>query len=266
MGEFFDRLGRSPILSPRNFQYACAASGILCAITFMLTFIAAGFWPPARPWWDAERTAKHYRDHETGIKAGSALIVLAGMFYLPFSVAISAQMRRIPKLHYIVSALQLAAGAAGIFVFMMPGAILAVANYRPGRSAEITEALNDLFWITVLLPWPTFLLQEFAFAYAILIDVRPKPLFPKAMAILNIVSPIIYVPAIAVHCVRSGIFAWNGVWNFWLAGVVFCIQLTLDALCLIRAIKTESEQGEKSVDSFPITLETMESGESAERG
>lgn len=128
---FFDRLAQSRWMSPRCFQYACAVSGVLCSVTFFVGFAASGFLPPISPSWDAERTVKHYRDHEHGIQAGSALLVISGMFYLPLTAGISAQMRRIPNLHYAVSALQLASGAAGIFTFMMPGMILAVATLSP---------------------------------------------------------------------------------------------------------------------------------------
>jgi hypothetical protein len=160
-------------------------------------------------------------------------------------------MRRIPNLHYVVSAVQLASGAAGIFTFMIPAMILATAAYRLDRPAEITQALNELFWITALMPWPTFMAQNFAFAYAIMIDQREKPLFPKWIAILNISVPIIFVPGIAIHTTTTGPLAWNGAWSFWLAGLTFCLQLIVDSFCLVRAVGNEPAGGEMVVDMFP---------------
>jgi hypothetical protein len=96
---------------------------------FFFTFVAAGFLPPARPYWTAEETVAHYTRHLTGIHTGAALMLISGMFYLPLTACISAQMRRIPNLHYVVSAVQLASGAAGIFTFMIPAMILATAAY-----------------------------------------------------------------------------------------------------------------------------------------
>lgn len=106
------------------------------------------------------------------------------------------------------------------------------------------------------MPWPTFMAQNFAFAYAIIIDSRPQPLFPKPIAILNILVPVLFVPAIAMHCVFDGPLAWNGGMTFWMAGGIFCVQLIIDSVCLSRAIRTETEHGEKIVDIFPTTLET----------
>ncbi|KAH8714621.1 membrane protein [Ilyonectria robusta] len=255
MDDFFNRIGRSPILSPRNFQYACAVSGIFCSLFFFCAFVACDFLPPIPANWTAEQTVQHYKDHKKGIEAGSAMLLISGMLYLPLTAAISGQMRRIPNLHYSVNALQLASGAAGIFTYMMPGMILGVTNYRLDRPVEITQVMNELFWITCLMPWPTFMTQNFAFAYAILIDTRPVPLFPKPVALVNILAPIIFIPGIAMHTVYDGPLAWNGELTFWLAGITFCVQLIFDSLCLMRAISNEKPGGEKIVDNFPTSLD-----------
>lgn len=246
-----DRLGRSRYFSPRTFQYACAVSGILCSLFFAFGFICSGFIPPTKPWWTAEQTVHFFKEHKHRIEGGSALLVVSGMFYLPLTAAISAQMRRIPNLHYAISITQLSSGAAGIFTFIMPGIILAVANFDLDRPAAITKAIVELFWICALMPWPTFMVQNFAFAFAVLIDSRPKPLFPKYIATVNIISPILFVPASAMHCTKTGPVAWNGALTFWVPGIVFCVQLIVDSLCLVVAIRNEPEGGEKIVDMFP---------------
>ncbi|PNY19956.1 Uncharacterized protein TCAP_07432 [Tolypocladium capitatum] len=255
MNDFLNRCGRSPILSPRNFQYACAFSGILVLIITIVAFAASGFLPPPPPSWDAEQVAEHYREHETGIQAGAALLAISGMSYLAFTAAISAQMRRIPNLPHAASALQLASGAACAGIFEMVGLILAATNYRLERPAEITQALNDLFWFMAVLSWPIFMAQGFALAYAILIDCRPKPPFPKPIAIVSIVVPILYVPGIAVHCTKTGPLAWSGVLSFWIPLCAFGVQTVIDSICLLRAVFTEAERGEKFVDVRPAGLE-----------
>ncbi|KAM4066543.1 putative integral membrane protein [Hirsutella rhossiliensis] len=242
-------------MSPRNFQFTCAVGGILGLVLALVAFIVSGFLPPISPLLDAEQTARHYRNHEKGIQAGAALIVVSGMFYILLTVAISAQMQCIPNLHYAVSALQLALGTAGGFAFLLPGLMLAVANYRLDRPVEITQTLNDMFWITFLLPWPTFMAQSFTIAYAIIIDSRPKPLFPKPTAILNIVAPFIYVLAAAVHCVKTGPMAWNGAVAFWIPLVAFGCQVVIDSICLIRALSAEPGTGGKNLDAFPTSPE-----------
>lgn len=126
-------------------QYVCAACGATSGLMFIIAFIVADFIPPTRPWWDAEQTAHFYQEHTTRIRAGAAILMIAGGFYLPFSTAISYQIRRIPRIPWIISSMQLASAAAGIWTYMLPGIVLAIASYRPDRPAEITHGLNDFF-------------------------------------------------------------------------------------------------------------------------
>jgi len=252
-------------MSPRSFQYCCACCGIICSLMFMFAFVAADFIAPIKPWWTPEQTAHHYQTHKTGVRGGAAILVISGMFYLPFSACISAQMRRVPNLHFAVSALQLASAAAGIWTFILPGIVLALTSYRPYRPVEITQAMNDFFWIVALMPWPTFVAQNFAFSYAILIDQREKPLFPKSLAIVNIVTPCLFSGATGIHCQIRGAAAANGAMTFWVPGITFCLQLIVDAVFLFRAIRSEPIGGEKIMDIFPTHIpKHIEAGENGD--
>jgi len=245
-------------MSPRNLQYACAISGIVVLILNLVGFAASGFLPPIPPSWDAERTAEHYREHEKGILAGAALMAISSMPYLAYTAAISAQMRRIPNLPYAARALQLASGAVAAVSFLMSGVILAVADYRLDRPAEITQALNDLFWFISILPWPAFAAQDLGLAYAIIFDCRLNPLFPKPIAMVNIVASLLFVPSIALPCFKNGPLAWNGSVSFWIPISVFGVQVVIDSICLVRAVSTDAETGEKVVDVQPTGLGTVD--------
>lgn len=227
---------------PRTFQYASIISGLCCPTFFFVGFIAAGFIPPIRPWISAEATAHHYQSHEAGIRAGACLILLAGMFYLPYTALITSQIERIPNVPRGVSSLQLSSGAAGILGFTMPALILAVAGYRVDRDPKLTQMLNDTFWFFAIMPFPTFITQNWAFAYAILCDNRPRPLFPRYVAIVNIITPLTFSPALGMHCVKSGVVSWNGALTFWLPAVCFGVQFGIDSFSLFKAVKTENSE------------------------
>ncbi|KAJ0415938.1 hypothetical protein BJY00DRAFT_250628 [Aspergillus carlsbadensis] len=232
-------------LTQTAIQYYCAACGIICSLMFLLAFVAADFIAPIKPWWSAEQTARHYQEHTAGVHGGAALFIVSGMFYLPFSAAISYQMRRVPNLPYLVHQLQLASAAAGVWTFMLPGIILGVTAYRPYRDPEITQVMSDFFWLCALIPWPTFMVQNFAFSYAIILDRRPKPLFPREVAVANILSPILFTPGIGMHCTLTGPVAFNGALGFWLPGVLFCTQLVFDSVFLIRSVRNEARELEE---------------------
>ncbi|KAH6967712.1 integral membrane protein [Ilyonectria sp. MPI-CAGE-AT-0026] len=242
---------RSWLLSNTAIQYYCACCGAASVIFFVISFAIADFIPPPPPSWGAEKVAKFYQDHTTRIHAGAAINMIAGGFYLPFSTAISYQIRRVPNIPYIIHQVQLASASAGIWTFMLPGIVLAIASYRPDRPIEITHALNDFFWLVAFMPWPTFMVQNFAFAYAIIVDTRKKPLFPKELAIINILMPIIFSLATGMHTVYSGPFAWNGVITFYFIGFTFLVQVCADSVFLALAAREEErvEKMEKDAES-----------------
>ncbi|VUC36327.1 unnamed protein product [Clonostachys rosea] len=235
---------RSWLMSNTAIQYYSAACGAAAVILFILSFAIAGFIPPPKPSWGADKIAQIYQDNTRRIHAGAAINMIAGGFYLPFSAAISYQIRRVPKIPYIIHQVQLASASAGIWTFMLPGIVLAIASYRPDRPIEITYALNDFFWLVAFMPWPTFMVQNFAFAYAIIFDARKKPLFPKELAFINILMPIIFALATGMHTVYSGPFAWNGVITFYLVGFTFVVQVCADSVCLALAAREEERIGE----------------------
>ncbi|EFX02449.1 integral membrane protein [Grosmannia clavigera kw1407] len=220
-------------------QYVCAACGATSGVFFIVAFIVANFIPPTHPWWTAEQTAHFYQDNKTRIRAGASILMIAGGFYLPFSTAISYQIRRIPRIPWIIYQMQLASAAAGIWTFMLPGIVLAIASYRPERPVEITHALNDFFWLVALMPWPTFMVQNFAFAFAIIYDNRKIPLFPKELAIFNMIMPIIFATATGIHTQLRGPFAYNGVIAFYIVGFTFVVQLIVDGIFLALAARNE---------------------------
>ncbi|KAF2493805.1 integral membrane protein [Lophium mytilinum] len=255
-------MARSPWLSPIAIQYCSAFCGFICSLMFLLGFVAADFISPIKPWWDAKHTANHYQEHTTRVRAGAAILIISGMIYLPFSAAISNQMRRLPNLHYMVHQLQLASAAAGVWTFILPGIILAATSYRPDRPVEITQAMNDFFWLCALMPFPTFMVQNFAFAYAIIVDPRKKPLFPKELAIINILVPILFTPAVGMHCTYTGPVAYNGAMGFWLPGTIFCLQLVVDAWYLFLSIREESRSDQGDVAYPDNYSKDLESGNS----
>ncbi|MGH2604166.1 MAG: hypothetical protein ACRDJ9_32865 [Dehalococcoidia bacterium] len=146
-----------------TFQRVCAWSGIACFLAFFGAFVLADFIPPLKPHSSAQEIAEHYRDQTTGIRVGGALMLLSGMFYAAYTAVISAQMRRIPGVPRAAVYTQLAAGAFACLTFLVPAMLLEVAAFRPDRLPADTQTLNDFFWIFLVMPWPPFMTQNFAF-------------------------------------------------------------------------------------------------------
>ena len=225
-----------------TFQRVCAWCGIACPLLFFGAFVAAHFIPPISPHLPAEQVAAFYRAHSTGIKIGGCIMLLAGMVYAAFTGVISAQMRRVPGVHPSAIYVQLAAGAFACLTFLVPAMLFVVAAFRPGRSPEATQTLNDMCWILLVMPWPPFMAQNYAFAYVIFTDHRPRPLFPRWLGYVNIWAPIIFSPSLLLPFFKVGPFDWRGMFVFWIPAVVFVLQFIANTSMVLRAISDEESE------------------------
>jgi hypothetical protein len=223
-----------------TFQRICAYSGIVCVLLFFGGFVAAGFLPPLSPGMSAAQVAAHYQTHTAGIRLGAGLIFLSSGFYVWFTAVISGQMRRIPGVHPTVINAQLAGGAFGCLTFLVPALLFAVTAFRPDRPPDATLLLNDMSWIILVMPWIPFMAQYFAFAFAILSDPGPRPVFPRSLAYFNIWTELMFTPAIILPFFKSGPFAWNGVFVFWVPATAFTALFIVNTTCLIKAINSEA--------------------------
>ena len=223
-----------------TFQRICAISGIVCPLLFFLALLVGGLLPPLMPGASATEISSHYQQHANGIRLGAGLMLVSSMFYASYTAVISAQMHRIPRVHQTVANTQLASGAFACVTFLVPALLFAVTAFRPSRAADSTLLLNDMTWIFLVMPWPPFMVQNFAFAFAILSDTRATPLFPRWLGYLNIWAPITFTPGVLLPFFKSGPFAWNGIFVFWLPATVFGIQFIVNVIWLFKAINSES--------------------------
>jgi hypothetical protein len=90
------------------------------------------------------------------------------------------------------------------------------------------------------------MVQNFAFVYAIILDGRSKPLFPKWLIPFNIIMPILFAFATGMHTEKTGPLAWNGVITFWIVGFSFVVQLIVDAVYLALSAREEQGSGENN--------------------
>lgn len=235
-------------MNARTVEKLCAWSGIVALAMFFAGLVIAGFFPPLSPSLSPEALAQHYREHRIGILAGMVLVLISGMFYAPLVGVISAQLHRIPQLTPALIYTQLAAGAAGIIFFIVPAVLFLATAYRAERSPELLHLMNDLSWIMLVIPWPTFFMQNLVIGAAILMDRGETPVFPRWLAYFNFWVAIGFVPGALLPFFTSGLFAWSGLFVFWLAGSVFGAWFLVMLVMLLKAIgKTPTAAREPEV-------------------
>lgn len=228
-------------MSHRRFERLFVAGGAVCVALFFGAFVAMHFIPPMSPHLSALQVAQHYQRHAFGIRIGGVLMMLSSLFYAGLVAVIGAQMRRIPTAPTAAIYGQLVAGAFACLTFFLPALLFLVTAYRPDRNPDITQALNDMSWIWLVIAWPPFLVQYWSFSYVVLTDRRARPLFPRWLGYFNMWCVLCFVPASVLPFFKTGPFAWNGFIVFWIPAVVFTAWFLANISLLFRAVGTADE-------------------------
>jgi hypothetical protein len=221
-------------------QKICAWGGPFCAAAIGAGLLLAGFVPPPSPALDAHQIAAIYRDHAGAIRCGMVLALFGIAGYAALVGVVSVQLHRIEGVGRLAPYVQLGAGAIGVLTVMFPLMIFATAAFRPERDPALTELLNDLGWLVIIPAFPTFLAQFGAIALGILQDEGARPVFPRWAAYFNLWVGILFVPGGFAYFFRSGPFAWNGLFSFWIAATAFFAWLLVMTWLVLTAIKGEA--------------------------
>jgi hypothetical protein len=80
------------------------------------------------------------------------------------------------------------------------------------------------------------MVQNVAVGVAILRD--RSGLFPRWVAFLNFFVALSFIPDVLAWFFKTGPFAWNGLFVFWLALTTYCVFLFVMAWACTRANKT----------------------------
>ena len=75
--------------------------------------------------------------------------------------------------------------------------------------------LSDLGWITFLMPFGTFVVQNFAIGFAILVDKSALPVLPRWIGFFTIGVAILCLRGALLTLFKTGPFAWDGLFVLW---------------------------------------------------
>ncbi|HEY1969566.1 MAG TPA: hypothetical protein VGH89_16555, partial [Pseudonocardia sp.] len=166
-------------MGERN-QRLCTWSGAVLAVLFFVGFgVIARYIPPPLPTDSAAEVAQRYRENATSIRLGMVISLFGMMFYMPWSAAISVHLRRIEGRHTPITYAQLGMGAALSTVFVPVLYFFVIAAFRPERSNESIQMLNDLGWVPFTGIIYTIFMQNLLIGVAVLGDRRAEPVFPR---------------------------------------------------------------------------------------
>jgi MFS family permease len=223
----------------RQGQLACAWCGYGFAAFFLVGALLVAHWfPPLDPGDSALATATVYREQTSQIRIG-LLIVFVGQVMFPFfGGAIAGQTRRIRQAAPALGYTQIASVGCASMAMVGPLATFFVTAYRPERAPEMTQLLNDISWIVFMVAFVPFVSWAVAIGFAILSDTTDTPIYPRWSGYLSIAVGLIQMPAGLLIFFKSGPFAWNGLFSFWIPAFDFFGWIIAMTALTIRAIKT----------------------------
>jgi hypothetical protein len=166
--------------------------------------------------------------------------MLAACVALPFFAVICLRVRRVEDKWGVLSVTQVFASVIFVPGFMFPLVFLAAAAFRPEqRAPEITQTLDDLFWLMFIGPVGSVIVQALVLAAASFLDRAEPRTFPRWFGYFNVWYALLALPGIAVFIFNDGPLAWNGIFAFWIPLVAFTAWLVAMAAVMLRSISAE---------------------------
>jgi hypothetical protein len=228
-------------MSNRKTQMLCLWCGPAAIVLFLIAFWPlAGLMPPPSPHETAAQIQSLYLHHTDLKRLGFMLMMVAGTLTGPFVAVVATQMKRIEGEHSPLTWTQLGLGMLGVLLFLFPTMFMQAAAFRPYRDPQLTLLINDVAWLPFIGAFAPAVFQGFAIAIACFRDTEER-VYPRWLGYFNIWCALSFIPAALIYFFKSGAFAWNGAFCFWLPLTVFSVWFFVMFWATRRAIVRQDE-------------------------
>lgn len=219
--------------------WALPAMVIIWASAF---FLFPGFLHPMSPTMSAEEVAGFYRDETARIRYSMILFNWFGVGLIPTVVLIAMQVRKMAHRTPILSYCLIACAGGPPTLFLIANMFWLLGSFRPERSPELTQLLNDLAWVTFTVLVPYLIAQCLILALAIYWDRRDQPVFRRWVAHFNLLIAVALMPAAFGAVTFEGPFAWDGVLSFWVKNIAIAVWIAVMGIVLAHNIRRQRSE------------------------
>jgi hypothetical protein len=209
----------------------------------------SGLFPPMSPQDTPHQVAAFYGHHTVRLRIG--LVLAFGAFGLcgPFLAAITTQLRRIRNISPVLARTQAMSSALGWTFLAMPLIFFLVAAFRPDRNPDVLQGLNDLAFLTFLMPFAPFCVLVVAIGVAVLQDSAAEPILPRWFGYLNLWCALLFAPPAMMPFFKTGPLDWRGLISLWLGFAAFGAWLVAGSWTLDRAIRRQAHEAGIAISS-----------------
>ena len=249
-------IDRETFIEDVRFTKVFNTFGAWCGIAFVVLLfggwgLIGGFIPLIGASTPPEAIAEQLSANPTLSKLGLSLAMVGIFVTIPFFMAISLQIRRSEPRVPLMAVLQLASGLVITVILAIPMLFFIVLAFRPDRSPELSLMLNDMSYLTLILPWPPIVLQVLAVTVTALRSRPLVPVFPRWIGYFNLWVAFLVIPANMILFFKDGVFAWTGLVGFWIPAAVFGAWYPIMTWAVLRAGRAQYEADLLRASDFP---------------
>lgn len=209
--------------------------------------VVAGLFPPPSPHRSAEQFSDFYRHNTNSFRIGTQLMGFGGALIVLWMAVVARRLYSIDGHGPATCYAFLGFGALLMFQIVMPITMGQVVAFRPDRPASDTEALNDLFFIQLISPAYLFFVQLAATGFAILFDRSKQVAFPRWVGYVNLWAAAGSFSGVMAIFFKTGPWAWNGLFAFWIPAVVFGVWVIAMGACLLMPSLSSAKPASEAV-------------------
>jgi hypothetical protein len=209
---------------------------VIAIIWVSAFFLFPGFLHPMSPTMSADAVADFYRDETARIRYSMILFNWFGVGLIPTVILMAMQVRRMAHRTPILSYSLIACAGGPPCLFLIANMFWLLGSFRPERSPELTQLLNDLAWVTFTILVPYLVAQCLLLALAIYWDHQEQPVFKTWVAHFNLLVAVALAPAAFGALTLSGPLAWDGLLSFWVKNIAIATWIVVMGVVLGRAI------------------------------
>jgi hypothetical protein len=218
---------------------------VMLALFFVFFMLIAKLIPPLSPTASARDIANFFVENKLRVRVGLALSLLAACVALPFLATICLRVRRVEGKWGVLSVTQIFAGVIVVPGFLYPMVVLCAAAFRPEqRDPQITQVLDDIFWLMFVGIAGVLIVQALVLMTAAFVDRTEPATFPRWFGYLNGWFALLELPPGAVMIFNDGPLAWNGVIAFWIPLAAFGAWMIVVSVVMLRSISAEQTAGQ----------------------
>jgi len=175
---------------------------------------------------------------------------------VPLAVVIVLQMMRVERGVKMWSLLGAIGGGLMTVPLVLPPIFWGVAAYDPDRAPEATAVIHQLGHLTMWTACQWYVLLWIPIA-AICLQPKddPNSPFPRWFGYFSIWAVIMFSAGAIAFIPRTGPFAWNGLFVFWVPASIWAAWNTFMITLLVRALKRQHSDDVPATGSGVSTRE-----------